>query len=241
MSDSENNEEISIDEPGKESIDSGNTDTSNDKSLDEYDDLSILEMSSNDPESRKIAMLEDLDNPVTLLERVYQIWWHWADFHLHIISPGIPYIYPPVIVEPELLPNSHEHQFVYPIHDFGSRLSTSKGTEMYSAGMSMCKLHYTIEKMVSMLIERLKSGGIDTETEVQVAFGGHQLAQRKAFESIINLNYNVVVTNFDPGAWGEAFLEYVRKAAAKGYGYPPGSPRAPYDELHKPSVSRMKK
>lgn len=240
MSDSDNNTEFNVDEPENESIDSGNKDNSNEETLDEYADLSMLEMSSNDPESRKIAMLEDLDNPVALLERVYQIWWHWADFHLHIISPSIDYIYPPVIIEPEVLPNSHEHQFVYPIHDFGSRLSTSKGAEMYSAGMSMCKLYYTIEKMVSLLIERLQSGGIDTETEVQVAFGGHQLAQRKAFESIINLSYNVVVTNFDPGAWGENYLKYVQKAAARGYGYPSGSPRAPYDELHKPSTSRMK-
>jgi hypothetical protein len=134
---------------------------------------------------------DDLNNPVTLVERIYQIWWHWADFHLYIISPHVTSISPPILIEPEPISNT-ESEFVYIIHDSGSKLSASKSEDMFSAGKSMCKLFFTIEKMINILVERLKSGGIDTETEVQVAFGGHQLAQRKAFESIINLNYNVV-------------------------------------------------
>lgn len=183
-----------------------------------------------DADTRKEEMLEDLNNPVIMVERVYQIWWHWADFHLYIISPMLDTLSPPVVIPPEPLPGSSDRQFVYPIHDSGSKLSTSKAEDMFYAGKSMCKLYYTIEKMVGLLIERLKAQGVSQETEVQVAFGGHQLAQRKAFESIINLSYNVVVTNFDPGVWGERYLQTVKLIADKGYGYPSEAPRHPFDE-----------
>ena len=173
---------------------------------------------------------EDLNNPVTLVERIYQIWWHWADFHLHIISPHIDSISPPIVIEPEIISDT-EKEFVYCIHDFGSKLSVSKSEDMFSAGKSMCKLYYTIEKMITLLVERLKSGGISTETEVQIAFGGHLLPQRKAFESVINLNYNVVVTNFDPEVWGQHYLQTVKRMADK-VGYPSETPRQPYRQAH---------
>jgi hypothetical protein len=189
----------------------------------------IVEISND---LRKLVMEEDLNDPVTLVERVYQIWWHWADFHLYILSPRIDDVSPPVVIAPELILESNEYEFVYPIHDSGYKLSTSKGEEMYSAGMSMCKLFFTIEKMIHILVDRLKSGGISMETEVQVAFGGHQLAQRKAFESIINLNYNVVVSNFDPGVWGERYLQNVKRLSEKGYGYPSETPRDTYRKTH---------
>lgn len=165
------------------------------------------------------------EDPVSIIEKVYQLWWHWADFHLYIISPTIDPISPPLIIPPEQTEDSKDLEFVYQIHDHGYKLSTSKGEEMYSVGMSMCKMYFTIEKMIYLLIERLKSGGVGTETEVQVAFAGHELAQRKGFESIINLSYNVVVTNFDPGSWGERYLQIVKRLADRGYGYPPESPR----------------
>lgn len=191
-------------------------------------------------ELRKLVMEQDLNNPVTLVERVYQLWWHWADFHLYIISPNIDKVSPPIVLEPEWVAETQEHEFVYPIHDWGYQLSTSKAKDMYSAGMSMCKLYFTIEKMIHILVERLKSGGVSPETEVQVAFGGHQLAQRKAFESIINLNYNVVVTNFDPGAWGERYLQTVKRLSEKGYGYPSETPRDIY-RLNQATSSRKMK
>ncbi|HHF7372810.1 hypothetical protein [Legionella bozemanae] len=189
---------------------------------------------------RKLQMEEDLNDPVTLVERVYQIWWHWADFELYIVAPTIDIISPAIILKPELIPGTNEFEFVYPILDAGSKLSTSKSEEMLSAGMSMYKLYMTIEKMIYILVERLKEGGIDKETEVQVAFGGHLLPQRKAFESIINLPYNVVVTNFDPGAWGERYLQIVKQNADK-YGYPAESPRDTFRQLHKGSSSGPKR
>jgi hypothetical protein len=174
-------------------------------------------------EARKRIMQDD--DPIALVERVYQLWWRWADFELFIVSPTIEAISPPIIIEPEHTSELPEGEFVYNIYDHGYKLTTSKAQDMFTAGMSMCKLYNTIEKMVYLLIERLKSGGIEPETEVQVNFRGHELAQRKAFEIIINLNYNVVVTNFEPGEWGERYLETVKQLAKKGYGYPSEAPR----------------
>jgi hypothetical protein len=190
---------------------------------------------------RKLAIEEDLNNPIRLVERVYQIWWHWADFHLYVISPHIDTISPPIIISSERISGSEEMEFVYSIHDSGAKLSTSKSEDMMSAGMSMCKLFYTIEKMIYLLVERLKSSGVSTDTEVQIAFGGHELAQRKAFESIINLSYNVVVTNFDPGVWGERYLQTVKRVADKGYGYPVEAPRDNFRHVHNSSSVGIKR
>jgi hypothetical protein len=183
-------------------------------------------------DDRKRIMEEDLNNPVTLVERVYQIWWHWADFHLTIVSPHIDSFNPAILIPPENIEGSKDIEFVYTIHDYGNKLSTSKAEDMLSAGMSMCKLFYTIEKIIFILVERLKAGGVGTEEEVQIIFNGHELAQRKAFESIINLSYNVVVTNFDPGVWGENYLQNVKRVADKGYGYPSEAPRETYKQSH---------
>lgn len=183
---------------------------------------------------------DDDGDLLALTANVYLLWWLWADFELVIINPKFPEIEPPHIIMPETLPeklsDSSQIEFVYPIHDHGYKLSTSKGTEMYLSGMSMCKLYFTIEKMIFLLIERLKAGGISTETEVQIAFGGHELAQRKAFESVINLSYNVVVTNFDPGSWGERYLQVVKRLSDKGYGYPAAAPRDIYRITRSSSV-----
>ncbi len=183
----------------------------------------------------------DMDaHPVEQMDSVYQLSWRWADFHLFIINPVFEQKTDPLVSQPETITGKNELEFVYPIHDHGNILSTSKGSELYVAGLSMCKLYYTIEKMIYILVERLKSDGIDTNTEVQVAFDGHQLAQRKAFESIINLNYNVVITNFDPGLWGERYLQIAKRLAEKGFGYPPESPRENYRQSHAsgPGVKR---
>ncbi|STX30046.1 virulence protein [Legionella beliardensis] len=192
-------------------------------------DITDPEYAQQIEELRQKIVVDNFDDPIVLIERIYQLWWHWADFELFVINPTIDPISPPLIINPEPLGNG-EYEFVYPIIDRGNRLSTSKAQDMFTAGMSMCKLYFTIEKMIYLLIERLKSGGVSSETEVQVAFGGHEKAQRKAFESIINLNYNVVVTNFDPGAWGERYLKVIKTIADKGYGYPPESPRQPYQQ-----------
>lgn len=198
--------------------------------MDDSENIAIPGIKETTMDFRRAIMEEDLNNPVTLVERVYQIWRRWADLEIHIVSPVIQTITPPVIVYPEVIAGTSETEFVYPIHDHGNKLAASKASEMFSAGMSMCKMFYTIEKMISIIIERLKSSGISTEEEVQVAFNGHEIALRKAFESVINLSYNVVVTNFDPGVWGEEYLRTVKRIADKGYGYPTEAPRDIYKQ-----------
>lgn len=190
---------------------------------------------------RKAIMEEDLNDPATLMQRVHQMWWHWADFHIYIVSPQIEIINPPIIIPAEPIPGSTEYEFVYTIHDFGNKLSTSKAEDMYSAGMSMYKLYQTIEKMVALVIERLERSGVGPADEAQVAFEGHQLPQRKAFESIINLTYNLVVTNFDPGYWGENYLQTVKRVADKGYGYPTETPRDTYKTPRTSTSSGIKR
>lgn len=170
----------------------------------------------------------DGDSLLQQVAGVFLLWWHWAYFEITVTAPTFPIYNPPKILVPQPIPSSDDLEFVYDIYDFGNKLRTSKGVEMYSAGMSMCKLFYTIEKMIFILIKRIKDEGISTDTEVQVMFDGHLLAQRKAFESIINLNYNVVVTNFDPGVWGERYLEIVKRLSDRGYGYPSEAPREIY-------------
>lgn len=185
------------------------------------------------PDEQDQMLHDDQDNNfLAQIEKLYQIWWRWADFHLFIITPSVDTISPPKIIKPETIPGTHELEFVYPIHDHGYKLSVSKGQDIYLAGLSMCKLYYTIEKMIYILVERLKSVGVSVETEVEVAFDGHELAQRKCFDSIINLSYNVVVTNFDPGTWGERYLAATKRLADMGYGYPPESPRDNYRKPH---------
>lgn len=183
-------------------------------------------------EQREIIRDNEDNDLIAQVEKVYQLWARWADFHLFIITPTVDVISPLHIIEPALIAGTNEFEFVYPIHDHGFKLSVSKGNELFKAGLSMCKLYYTIEKMIFLLIERLKELGIDKETEVEVAFDGHELAQRKCFDSIINLSYNVVVTNFDPGTWGERYLAATKRLADLGYGYPPESPRDIYRRPH---------
>lgn len=186
-----------------------------------------------------LDLWDDMD-PISLVERVYQIWWHWADFHIYVVNPTIPVFNPPKLIKPEQVEEADEPEHVFPILDRGFSLSTSKAQTMLESGMSMCKLYYTIEKMIAILVRRLQDNGIDGETEVQVAFSGHELAQRKAFESIINLPFNMVVTNFNPGPWGQHYLEVVKRLADKGYGYPPESPRDTYRHTHAPTTNVKK-
>ena len=180
-------------------------------------------------EARQLALNDDA---ISITEKIYQLCWNWASFELFIITPTIDVKEPPLVIQAERLLNSEELEFVYPIYDHGFKLSTSKAEDMFVAGKSMCKLNYTIEKMIFILIERLKEAGVSAETEVQISFMGHELAKRKAFESVINLNFNVLVTNFDPGVWGERYLQNVKVIGDKGYGYPSETPRDNYRQSH---------
>lgn len=196
--------------------------------VDNPENAEALNPPETGPEEGVASDTDPLAEAARLLEAAevtFQLEWRWASFELYIMTPAIPPIHPPVVIMPETLENGAQSEFVYPIHDHGFKLATSKGSDAINGGTSMCKLYYTIEKMIFLLIERLKAGGISPETEVQVAFSGFTLPQRKAFESIINLSYNVVVTNFEPGEWGEKYLQNIKRLADKGYGYPSETPR----------------
>jgi hypothetical protein len=199
-------------------------DSDNPGSLDDIE----LEVNSEKFDGNLFAAADDID----LLDQVsgvYKIWCNWAFFQIEILTPNIDSREVVEIIHPELVSETNELEFVYPIFDYGNVLSTSKGSEMYTVGASMCKFYYTIEKMIAILIKKLKdSTGEDAEIESEISFDGHQLGQRKAFESVINLNQNVVVTNFDPGEWGEKYLQIIKKLSEKGYGYPPEAPRYNY-------------
>ena len=201
-------------------------------------------MTQEEPDAYKQLMHEKRelmlsDDPISLITKVYQLWWHWADIQLFIVSPTMASISPPHLILPQALEGSMEFEFVYPIHDYGYMLASSKAIDMYNAGMSMCRLHYTIEKMVVILMERLQASGIggdDLSSEVQVALNGHELAKRKAFEVIMNLKHNVVITNFNPVEWGDRFLETVKRMA-KDYGYLSEAPRDTYRSSHASSIA----
>lgn len=209
-------------------------------------DAEEMQMTGAEPDS---TSSKETKNPTVIRREInlgpdieaHFLAWRWSYFQIHIVNPHIPEIVPPVIHHPEKLVDGEGIEFVYPIFDYGFILSASKGEDMVSAGMSMCKLFYTVEKMVFLLTERLKTGGISTDTEVEVAFAGYIAAQRKGFESIINLGYNVVVTNFDPGSWGEKFLTIVKNLADKGYGYPAESPRDIYRHIPPSQTSIARK
>jgi hypothetical protein len=155
------------------------------------------------------------------------LWMIWADFSLSILSPIIAPISPPIIIPP-LVNEDGNVEKVFCINDEGYRLSTSRGAEAFSLGHSMWKFFNTIEKIIKLLVERLKTGGVEKGTEVRIAFFGYELGQRKAFESVLNLEENVVVSNYEPGSWGDNYMKTVLEMAERGYGLPPASPRTQF-------------
>lgn len=109
------------------------------------EDLSPEELARVAEEGRRL-LAEAQSDPVVLLEQLWQMLWRWGYFEIFILSPTIDVISPPIVIKPELLPDGNGYEFVYPIHDYGYRLVASKAEDMYSAGMSNCKLFYTIRK-----------------------------------------------------------------------------------------------
>lgn len=138
----------------------------------------------------------------------------------------------PVIHQPQaLLEDSKQFEFVYSILDYGNCLMTSKVMEHLFSGQSMLKMYYTIDKMVSILHQKIKNKEDETgETfpEISVELWGYELCLRKAFEVIINLPDNWIITNYEPGDWGNHYLDILQKLAEKGFPYPPPAPRDYY-------------
>ena len=87
--------------------------------------------------------------------------------------------------------------------------------------------------MHGRMAELSSSGGANND-EVKVFLDGHILCKRKMFEVIINLSENWVVMNFDPGQWGNNYLDGLQKLYKRGYPYPPSAPRTVFQ--HKPGT-----
>ena len=124
-----------------------------------------------------------------------------------------------------IMPENNE--YVYTIYDRDDQLSIIHDN-ICNNGMSMCKFYYTIEKMIGIFIHKLEQNNIPKEQEITVELYGIEQTIRKAFESIINLDYNVVVKNFDPSDWGRLYLQVVQKLAKNNFGHPPKAPRYSY-------------
>lgn len=150
-------------------------------------------------------------------EDVEYIWGLWADFSVYLVYPRIHKQFPPK----RILPGKNE--VVAPILDYGNELKTSRGEELIFGLRTFGKLMNTVEKMIEILVQRAAeqfSGGSGEEganQEIQVAFNGYEVLQRKAFRLCIESEHNVLVTNFDPGEWGERQLRCFNELVNKGY------------------------
>lgn len=179
--------------------------------------------------TERLNNLNPFADDIELVDAINYLWTLWSDFHISVSLPFIPYQEKATIIEPDVDSKTKQVEQVYPIFDYGNKMSTSRGEDLILGHRTMGKLYNTIEKMIGLMVKRIKEHqlpeGGDTQPEARVAFAGHELGQRKAFESVINLEENVVVTNFDPGTWGDKHLQMVKELADRGYGLPKPSPR----------------
>jgi hypothetical protein len=161
---------------------------------------------------------------MTLMQNVYYIWLLWVDFHIFINQPYVPPQYPPKVILPGKDPKTGQSEYVYSIFDFGDHFSTSVGENLARGTRSTGQLLNTIYKIISLVITRVQSIDVDAGGEeggdgkaIRVAFDGHEIGQRMAFKQCVMNEKNILVTNFDPGDWGERQLRTMEVLAEKGY------------------------
>ncbi len=158
---------------------------------------------------------------VGALQDVYYLWILWADFHIYIISPYVQPQKPAKIIKPEVDPKTKQAEDVYDIFDFADMLSTSRGPDMVKGLRVTRKYLNTVEKMIRIVISRVHGGegGVD-EPEPRVAFRGHEIGQRKGFETAVNLDPKLEIVNFTPAEWGDRHLNAIEEMVRRGYGPP---------------------
>lgn len=201
---------------------------------DEYDedneDDEDLEQEFADLQDELAAYDDDLPgiydavDELSLLKDVYYIWILWADMHIHIIDPYVAPAFPPKVIPPGT-DNEGNPEHRYKIYDFGDHFSTSVGEELINGTRATGKYLNTIEEMVRLTTERAKAiqaedgetGEGGEEPEIRLAFAGHEIGQRKAFKECIMSQENIVVTNFEPGEWGEQQLRNMEYLAERGF------------------------
>jgi hypothetical protein len=168
-----------------------------------------------------------------LQDALYLLSVYWIDFHLELAWPEIPEKVPPVVIEPERDSVSGVVENVYRIVDHGNRFSTSRGEDVVRGLSTTGKFLDTVDKMVALAIERSleRDGGEGDEggegagenkpyLEIHIRFEGHELAKRKAFETLASREENVYVLNYDPEKWGELRLKMIETMTKQGYGVP---------------------
>lgn len=152
-------------------------------------------------------------------EDVDYVWGLWADFSVYLVDPGIHAQFPPKWIEPEK--GSYKQAFL----DYGNELKVSRGEDLALGIRTYGKLMNTIETMIELIIQRAAEAlgaeddgsGAAMDEEIQIAFNGFEILQRKAFRVSIESEHNVLVTNFDPGEWGERQLRCFNELVNKGY------------------------
>ncbi len=161
----------------------------------------------------------DMTDDVALMNAIYYIWAHWIDFHIYILTPLIQPALPPKMILPGIDQKTKQPEFVYPIFDYGNRLSASVGAELPKGTRATGKMLKTVKKMIQLLLLKVKevTGEDPGETEIQLAFDGHELSQRMAFKDCIMRPEHLVITNFEPAEWGERQLRTMEELARKGY------------------------
>ena len=176
----------------------------------DYEDLQV-EIGQAFEGVRDVEAAYDID----LMQNIYYIWLLWIDFHLYINSPYVPPTYPPKVIKSGEL-SENENEQVYTIYDYGDHFSTSVGDSLAKGTRATGKMLNTVIKMMRLMIERVKEvdqevgqGEAGDEMAIRVAFDGHEIAQRMAFKQCVMHDMNILVTNFDPGEWGERQLRTI--------------------------------
>jgi hypothetical protein len=161
---------------------------------------------------------------VSLAQSLYYILLLWVDFHLYISSPYISPQQVPTVIKPGMKSDQDETECVYTIYDYGDHFSTSVGDRLAMGTRSTARMFNTVIKMMDLVVKRVKevdsnagSAEAGEEQAVRVALDGHEIPQRMAFKQCVMHELNILVTNFDPGVWGERQLRVMEHLASRGF------------------------
>lgn len=206
------NEPISLNDPTSPPVD-----------LSGLDEATRAELRALDDEVKNVlANAYPPEEDYLFIQNIYYLWLLWADFKIYITSPYLPHVSPPVRIEPEVNNKTGQAEWVYPILDAGDMLSTSRGEDIIHGIGATGKFLNTIEKLVNLAVDRcreaIRQGGDSGSTvEMRFSLHGYEVGRRKAFNVCVDSGENIVITNFDPGEWGERQLRCIQYLAERGY------------------------
>lgn len=154
----------------------------------------------------------------------------WADFHICVIHPDLDMPAKIAVIAPDHDEMTGIAERVYPIIDQGYILSASRGDDVLRGSTSTAMFFDTITKMVKILYQRIinkNNGDSDGESgngsqtnnpeTILIAFQGHEIGKRKAYELLMGLDIKVQVTNYLPGKWGALRSATLKEMHGRGY------------------------